>query len=135
MLSIQSVMNRDVITVNPNTPIYEALDRLHKHKVSGLPVVTPTGQVVGILTQKDVLKILIDKTLEIHKTTNDYMTREVICFSEEDSAIEICKFFLRSHIRRVPIVRDGILVGIVSRRDIVSLILEAKSKMSELRYV
>lgn len=135
MLSIQTVMSRDVITVEPHTPIYEALDRLHKHKVSGLPVVSGMGHVVGILTQKDVLKILVDKNLEVNKTVNDYMTREVICFTEEDSAIEICKFFLRSHIRRVPIVRDGVLVGIVSRRDIVSLILEAKSKMSELRYV
>ena len=58
------------------------------------------------------------------------MSREVICFTEDDSAVEICKFFMRTHIRRVPIIRDGCLIGIVSRRDIVSLIAEAKTKMS-----
>jgi len=68
MISIQTVMSREVITANPHTPIYEALDRLHKNKISGMPVLNNTGHVVGILTQKDVLKILIDKNLEVHKT-------------------------------------------------------------------
>jgi len=134
MISIAKIMSKEITTVNMDTPIYEALDLLTKKKISGMPVVNEDDDVVGILTEKDVLKILIDKNLNIKDTVKDYMTRDVICFSEEDNAIEICKFFIRSHIRRVPIVNDGKLVGIVSRRDILTVIQEAKSKIDSYRY-
>lgn len=127
-------MTTDIVSVKPATPIYEALDLLSKKKVSGLPVVNDQGGVVGILSEKDVLRILIDKRLKVKDTVENYMTREVICFTEEDSVSSICNFFMRSHIRRVPIVRDGKLVGIVSRRDLVNLILEVQSKTSDFRY-
>lgn len=135
MIPIKEIMSTNVVSVNSHTPIYEALDLLTKHKISGLPVVDNQNRVVGILSEKDVLRILIDTKLDVKNKVEDYMTREVISFSEEDSAIDICKFFIRSHIRRVPIVRDGVLAGIISRRDIVSLILEAKSKIDNFRYV
>ena len=51
-------------------------------------------------------------------------------FPDTADAVEICQFFIKNNFRRVPIVRDGKLVGIVSRRDIVELILEAKEKLS-----
>lgn len=134
MLSIKDVMTKNVFYTKQNTPIYEALNMLVKHKISGLPVVSDSMRVLGILSEKDVLRILFDEKLDIKSVVEDYMSREVICFTEEDSAIDICKFFMKSHIRRVPIVRDGKLVGVVSRRDIVNLILEAKSKISQFRY-
>lgn len=135
MMSIKSIMTTDVRTVSETTPIYAAIDLLTKYKVSGMPVINSQSQIVGILSEKDVLKLLIDKNLNVHNTVADYMTCDVITFHEHDDAIEICRFFLNTHIRRVPIVNDGKLVGIVSRRDIVSLIIEAKSKISEFRYV
>ena len=134
MISIKSIMTKNVIAVSPNLPIYEALDLLMKHKISGMPVVDSNNHVVGILTEKDVLKILIDKNLHAKNKVSDYMSHEVISFSEDEDAINICKFFIKSHIRRVPILKDNKLVGIVSRRDLVSLILEAKSKISSFRY-
>ena len=135
MLPVKSFMTAGVISVNPDTPIYEALSLLAKNKISGIPVVNEEDNVVGVLSEKDVLRILVDKKLGIKSTVDDYMSRDVICFTEEDSAIDICKFFIRSHIRRVPIVNDGKLVGIVSRADIIPLILEAKNKISNYRYI
>ncbi len=134
MIPIKTIMTKKVLSVQKNTPIYEALNQLTKAQVSGLPVLDNQMKVVGILSEKDVLKILIDKKFDVKNTVDEYMTREVISFTEEDDAIDICKFFLNSHIRRVPIVKDGKLVGIVSRHDIVNLILEAKSKMDDLRF-
>ncbi|MDO8581009.1 MAG: CBS domain-containing protein [Candidatus Omnitrophota bacterium] len=135
MIPVKSVMTTNVIFVRPETPIYEALDILSNKKISGVPVVNDQMEVVGILSEKDVLQLLIDKALDVKSTVDNYMTREVVSFTEEDDIVAICKFFIRSYIRRVPIVRDSKLVGIVSRRDIVNVILEAKSKMSPLRYV
>jgi len=128
-------MTIGVITVKSDTPIYEALYLLSKNKISGIPVVDDEEQVIGVLSEKDVLKILFDKKLDVKSTVDDYMSRDVICFSEEDSAIDVCKFFIRSNIRRVPIIKGNKLVGIISRADIIPLILEAKNKISNFRYV
>jgi len=128
-------MTIGVITVKSDTPIYEALYLLSKNKISGIPVVDDEEQVIGVLSEKDVLKILFDKKLDVKSTVDDYMSRDIICFSEEDSAIDVCKFFIRSNIRRVPIIRGNKLVGIISRADIIPLILEAKNKISNFRYV
>lgn len=135
MLAIKSIMTVGVISVKADTPIYEALSLLAKHKVSGVPVVNEQDHVVGILSEKDVLRILVDRKLKIKSTVDEYMSRDVISFTEEDSAMDVCKFFIRSHIRRVPIVRDHKLVGIVSRADIIPLILEAQDKISDFRFV
>ena len=135
MLPLKSIMTIGVITVKADTPIYEALYLLAKNKISGIPVVDDEEQVVGVLSEKDVLKILFDKKLDVNSTVDDYMSRDVICFTEEDGAIDVCKFFIRSNIRRVPIVKDNKLVGIVSRADIIPLILEAKNKISNFRYI
>ena len=135
MLPLKSIMTIGVITVKADTPIYEALYLLAKNKISGIPVVDDEEQVVGVLSEKDVLRILFDKKLDVNSTVDDYMSRDTICFTEEDSAIDVCKFFIRSNIRRVPIVKDNKLVGIVSRADIIPLILEAKNKISNFRYI
>ena len=134
MIPIKDIMTKDVVYVHPETPIYEALTLLINHKISGMPVVDQDINVVGILSEKDFLRILIDKRLDVRSPVKNYMSREVICFTEDDNPIDICKFFLKSYIRRVPIVNQGKLVGVISRRDIVSLILEAKSKISDFRF-
>ena len=129
MVSVQSIMTSKVVSVKPETPVFDAINLLVKSRISGVPVVDSENRVVGIFSEKDVLEMLIDKNSDIKKTVDDYMTRDVVCFTEEDSAIDICKFFIRSDLRRVPVVKDGKLVGIVSRRNIIELILEAKNKI------
>ena len=135
MLPLKSIMTIGVITVKADTPIYEALYLLTRNKISGIPVVDEDEEVIGVLSEKDVLTILFDKKLEVRSTVEDYMSRDIICFTEDDSAIDVCKFFIRSNIRRVPITKDNKLVGIVSRADIIPLILEAKNKISNFRYI
>lgn len=135
MFPVGSIMTKEVVTAGPEMSIIEALHLLTRHKISGMPVVNPSGRVVGILSEKDLLRILLEKNVDEDHKVEEYMSREVICFSEDDDAREICEFFMHSHIRRVPIVRDGILIGVVSRRDIITLIADAKINLSPMRYV
>ena len=134
MLPIKAIMTTDVIVVNPETPIVDAMRLLMKYKISGMPVVDDEMRIKGILTEKDVLELLMRRDVQFHETVADYMTRKVITFSEDDGAIAVCKFFMKSHIRRVPVVKDGKLIGIISRRDIIALILEAKTTISDHRF-
>ena len=134
MLSVRSIMTQDVVTIRPEAPIYEAMTLLTRHEVSGLPVVEEDSTLVGILTEKDLLRLLLDMDVGVRDTVEHYMTKNVVSFSEDDSAITICQFFIRNPIRRVPITKNGKLIGVVSRRDIILLIIDAKSKLSEMRF-
>lgn len=134
MIPITSVMTKDVVCVKKDMPVYEAMRLLIDRQISGMPVVDDNMEVCGILSEKDVLGILIDANSRVNDTVGQYMSSNVVTFQETASAIDICKFFINNHIRRVPIVKDNKLVGIVSRRDIMDLIVEARSKISEHRF-
>ena len=134
MIPVKDVMTKDVIFVKPTTPIYEAMNLLTTHEISGMPVVNDQMHLVGMLTEKDVLQLLLSTRAATYETVENYMSRKVVSFSEDDDVKAICEFFIKTAIRRVPIVRKETLVGIVSRRDIITLILEANTKISPHRY-
>jgi CBS domain-containing protein len=122
----KAIMTKDVISVHPETPVYEAMKVLVENGISGLPVVDDEGILTGIITEKDVLALLTGSSIGKEETVNDYVTKKVVSFTTEDSVVDICDFFKARPIRRVPIVSGNKLVGIVSRRDVIKLILKSR---------
>jgi CBS domain-containing protein len=133
MLPIKDVMTKDVHSIDKSAHICDALKQLTRYGISGMPVVEPDMTVIGILSEKDVLHLLIDPWDSKRSQVQDFMSRKVFTFHEDDCVFEVCRVFLKHTIRRVPIVRDERLVGIVSRHDIVSLIIKAEETLSDLR--
>lgn len=133
MIPINDVMTTNVISVQPDLPIFDAIQLLLKNKISGLPVVDADNVLQGILSEKDVLSILVKGNYTSSQKVSDYMSRKVVSFKEDADAIEIAKYFINNHIRRVPIVCDNKLVGVVSRRDLIELIVDARNRMSNER--
>ncbi|MBF0385267.1 MAG: CBS domain-containing protein [Candidatus Omnitrophica bacterium] len=129
MFPAKEIMTKKVIAVKPDTPIYEAIEMLVKFHISGIPVVDKDKNVVGLISEWDMLRLLSDEKIDKNATVNDFMTADVITFDEESSAVEICEFFRRSNKRRVPIVRNNKLIGIVSRHDILKVILDLRKKL------
>ncbi len=123
MYEIRTIMSTDVITVKRNTPVREVVELLVAHDVTGLPVVDDDRTLVGIITEKDIMGLLADGR-EISGRAEDYMTREVVCFEEDDDLIAVCECLVHNPFRRVPILHWGKLVGIISRRDLIKYILE-----------
>ena len=136
------VMTRDVKTVKPDTPLGEVAALLVEHDISGVPVVDDEGHIVGIISEADLVnekkrKAAIPKiglfglwtipmeTLEkaYHEgcslMAKDLMTRKVITATEDTPLSELAEIMVTKHINRIPIVRDGKLVGIVARSDLV----------------
>ncbi len=127
MLEAEKIMKTDLVTVTRDTPIYEAIKTLVENNITGLPVVNDDMTLAGIITEKDVLKLLYDNLNEPGKV-EDFMTEKVISFDHQDSLIDIAESFINSHFRRVPILRDGKLAGIVSRKDIIAYISKLRHK-------
>jgi len=127
MFTIENIMTKDVITVKKDTPIQETIRIMIENNITGLPVVDSHMQLVGIISEKDIMILLYNVGSRTGKV-EDFMTRKVVCFMLEDSLAEVCECLLKNHFRRVPIVTGPKkkLVGIITRTDIVRSIFECQ---------
>ncbi|MBN1361261.1 MAG: CBS domain-containing protein [Sedimentisphaerales bacterium] len=123
MVKAKAIMTTGVVAVTKDTDIYQAIRTMVANDVNGLPVVTDDGTLVGVVTEKDVLSLLYN--IENHPgTVEDFMTPEVVAFDQDDDVVDIAERLGANDFRRVPILADGKLVGIISRRDLIKYILE-----------
>ena len=125
MLIAKDFMSTHVITCPPDLSIFDAAELLTDNHVTGIPVIDPQHNLIGILSEYDVLRVLKECSPEDNKTVTDFMTHNVITFPDTATTIEIWEFFIDNPTkRRVPIVSHGKLVGVVSRGDIVKQIIK-----------
>ena len=128
MFNAELVMKKDMITVSPDTPIFDAMKTLVSKGISGLPVVDKDMNLLGIITEKDMLPLLVNREDgEEKQGVADFMNHDVKFFKPTDTLVDICDFLIKNPYRRVPIVKDGKLVGIIARRDILAFILKLQS--------
>ena len=124
MLKIKNIMQTDLIVVRKETPVNEALELIVKHKITGLPVVEKNMELVGIVSEKDLLGIayhLITGTpTELqNKTVKAFMTTNITTFRPDDNLADTCQCFTEKPFRRVPIVDGKKLVGLITRKDLI----------------
>ena len=127
MIKAKDVMTETVISVGRDTSVEEALELLLKHKISGVPVVEKDMTLVGIVTEKDLLRLLFEPQGIKRKTVEDFMTRPAVSFEVDETIEEICQCLNEVRFRRVPVTKKGKVVGIVSRPDIIRCILDLSS--------
>lgn len=123
MFTAEEIMTQDVVTVTENTPIREAMEIMLQEAVSGVPVVDNDMNLMGVLSEKDVLTLLYDKNELERGKVRHFMTEHTISFDKEDGLVEICDFLAKGLVRRVPITSKGKLVGIISIPDIIKYTL------------
>lgn|SRR5690606_32557256 len=113
---------KDLITFRPDQDINEVIDIMIENKISGAPVLDADRKLVGIISEKDCLRIVVDQAYHNlpynAPKVADYMTKNVQTLSADSDIVGGATAFLNSNIRRLPIVDNGMLVGQVSRRDI-----------------
>ncbi len=141
MMRAIDVMVRDVITVHPDTDVAEAIKLLSEHDVSALPVVDSKGHLIGIISEADLIHrveigtekhrpwwleavtgaaALAEDFAKSHgKKVDELMTTDVVSATEDMPLSEIATLLERKRIKRVPIVRNGKLVGVVSRSNLI----------------
>lgn len=143
-MKVSEIMTRNVASITVEATVEDAAKLLLERNISGVPVVDKGGNLVGIITHKDLLyknmnpdtpamlEILggfvylggVDRYNEelkklVGTKVSDVMTRDVVTADVNDTTAEVAQLMVHNGINRVPIVKDGQMVGIVSRSDIV----------------
>jgi CBS-domain-containing membrane protein len=136
------IMTRTVITVKADTPVLDAANLMLQHHISGLPVVDETGRLIGMVSEGDFVrrseigtqrprirwleflmgvvgKAAQDYVREHGRKVSDIMTQDDLCIATEDMPLsELVGLMERRNVKRLPVVREHTLIGIVTRTDL-----------------
>lgn len=129
--TIEKFMATDEITLTPDLPINEAIDIILDKKLTGVPVLDEDRKIVGMLTEKDCLRLIVDGAYNNlpydDRTVASYMTSVVKTVTLDHDVLDVANEFLTTHFRKFPVVHEGKLVGQVSRRDILKAFRQIKN--------
>jgi CBS domain-containing protein len=137
-LTVRDLMTERPRTTAPELPLHEAAREMLSVRLSALPVVDAEGRLLGLLSERELMRHLIATALlpgptarhwggspiGAHPTVRDVMTRQVLCVSPEQSVAEVASLMTNRDVERVPVVREGRLVGFLTRGDIVRKLIE-----------
>lgn len=146
-MKVRDVMRTDLVLIKKDATYKEVAKTLYDHKISGAPVVDDNGKLVGIISEKDLFKVLYpyyktfyatpqayadlenreNKAQEVQDhPIGDYMSKEVVIISPDEPIMSAGATMLARHMHRLPVVEDGKLIGMVSRKSIYRAILQQK---------
>ena len=134
----RDVMTRSVVTIRPDATVLEAVRVLVSRNISGVPVADATGKLLGVLSEHDCLRVLGSGAYDgehVHLTqeVSDLMTVECRTVTPDKDLYSIASLFLDERIRRVPVLEDGKIVGLVSRRDVLLGIAQMRGDLEMTR--
>ena len=129
---LRDIMVREVVTGSMNMNVTEAAKRMKKYDVDSI-VVLKSGRPEGIVTQGDILSELVSKDIPPSAVKlKDVMTAPIITASSNDRLSDIVKKMARGKIRKLPVIENGKLVGIVADVDILSVSSQMNSILADL---
>lgn len=119
----EDLMARRLVTLTPDTSVLRAMRTLVENSVSGAPVLDADGNLCGIVSELDCMRVLTSgqfsqDSYDEDACVGDVMTEEVLTVAPSVDLFAIAQRFLSQNIRRLPVVDHGRLVGMVSRRDV-----------------
>ncbi|MDC9720623.1 MAG: CBS domain-containing protein [Gammaproteobacteria bacterium] len=120
-VKVADYMTRQLITFHADTSLFDAIKTFSEHQVSGAPVIDRAGMLVGVMSEVDCLRGILDKTYheeEVGGTVGEFMTSKVDTIGANTDIIAVAEQFIHRGRRRIPVVEEGKLVGQVSRKDI-----------------
>ncbi|OFV68555.1 MAG: metalloprotease [Candidatus Syntrophoarchaeum caldarius] len=117
---IKDIISRDVVTVSPDITAQEFLDFVLTDRHRGYPVVDNFGTLIGVVSLTDVKRVPPEKLGEVK--VRDIMTKDLITISEDVSAADVLRLMNQYNVGRLLVVKNGMLVGILSKTDLIRLI-------------
>ncbi len=117
---VKDYMSRTLVTFRPDTDVLDAIHKLVEHRIAGAPVVDDAGNLVGMLSEFDCMKVALQAAY--HESfggpVSEYMTTDVSTVNAQMSIIDLAQTFAEKGYRRFPVTDRNRLVGQISRRDV-----------------
>ena len=126
MLTARDIMTKHVVTIRPTESVRTAVERLIAEQISGLPVVDEAGRMVGIVTEFALLATAYDEAIG-NDPVSQHMTTEVFTVDANDPVRKIADLFIVHRVRRVPVMDAGRIVGLISRRDVLTAVYRTQT--------
>ncbi len=121
-VKVKEAMTRKVETVNKEMPVIEAAKKMAEKKIGSVVVVDDKGKPIGIVTERDVLYNVVAKDkIPSEIKVGEIMSSPIKFVSPETSIIEASKMMAKYNIRRLPVIKEGKLVGIITNTDIITI--------------
>lgn len=125
MLTARDIMTANVVTVRPTGSIREAVDIMLRERISGLPVVDGEGRLAGIISEFALLAIAYDRGV-MNDSIANHMTTEVLSVKVDDPIRKVADQFIVHRVRRMPVLEQGRLAGVISRCDVLQAVYETQ---------
>ena len=130
--SVTKYMAKDLITFKPDTPIIDAVNTFLKKKITGAPVLNDNNEVVGLIDDKDCLRLLVDSLYYNEPrsggTVAQYMSNVMKTISIDSDIVDVTNIFLTTPFKRLLVVDgDGKLRGQISRHDVLRAVQNMQS--------
>lgn len=124
-IKAKDYMTANLVTLSPDTGVMEAIKLLLDKGISGAPVVDQMGRLVGLLSEKDCMRVATHAGYygEAGGKVSEFMSADVVTVEADTSVIEIANMFMEKPFKRYPVVDDNRLIGSISRRDVLKAIL------------
>ena len=129
---ISKIMARDLITFRPDEDIWEVMQRMVKNKISGGPVINERGELIGMLSEADCIRVILEDHGDQpggNGTVADYMSHDVTTVEANNTLVEVASYFTHKNFRRFPVCDSGRLVGQISRSDVLKAVSQLKHKI------
>lgn len=114
--SISEIMEENVVSLNEKDSLKDALDAMLKENIGGIPITDDKGRVSAIITERDF--VFLVSGIVTGKTIDEYMSRSIITAPSDMSIGTATKSMINNGFRRLPIIRDNVLIGIITASDI-----------------
>ena len=119
--NILATKKGQLITVGPDEPVRRAVTILVENRIGALLVVDPSGQLVGILSERDIMRTAATDEALFGRAVAEIMTKDVIVGMPQDDVIAVAHTMLEKRFRHLPIIDEGKLIGIISIGDVLKI--------------
>ena len=125
-LTARDYMTKNPFVLKPDTDVFEAIRQFIERKITGVPVVDESGQLVGLFSELDCMKAVATASYfeEMPGKIGDLMTTEFQRVPPTISIVELAELFSQAALRQFPVVEEGKLVGIISRVDVLRALVK-----------
>ena len=123
---VKDHMSKNVVTLDPEMEILQAVQELIRHDISGAPVLDRHGRLVGVLTERDCMRVAMEGSYHGSPAgpVKDFMSGNPQWIGPEQSILTLADLFINGRFHRYPVVDNGRLVGVISRRDVMRAMAE-----------